>query len=100
MLVSARRWAALAVISILVACAPTPHGDPNPLDGFAQLKPGISTLEDAQAILGPAKSFSDVGRGRVLLQWHQFVFPGVGWLGIVFNGDDHKMLEVSNVIYN
>ncbi len=93
--------ALLIALCILGACAaPSEPLIVNPLNRFTQLKPGISTVDDTQSLLGPAKSYSDVGGGRVLLQWHQETLVGVGWLAIVFSASDHVMLEVMSVTYN
>ena len=61
------RRALLALPIALIAC--TTIGTTFDIERADQLKPGVSTIQDAIQLLGPAKSESTRGDNSKILQW-------------------------------
>jgi hypothetical protein len=70
------------------ALAPDPHR-------FGELVAGVSTRDEAEAILGPPNAFSDI-RGQILLQWIDvYAHPAIH-LAILF-GHGGRMVKIQSV---
>jgi len=89
----------IAVLTFAVASCAT-IGNKFDLDRVDDLKPGISTIADATAILGPPALQSPYSNGSRLLQWHYTqisAFSGLSGadIGILFD-DTGRMIRVTH----
>lgn len=84
-------------VFLLATCAPIPKGDAPDPHRFAELVPGVSTTDEAIAKLGQPRAYSDVGHGRILLQWWDYYSVRPIHLAIAFRADDRRMIEVQSV---
>ena len=91
------RRAVLVLTLLLTSCAPITKGDAPDPHRFGELVPGVSTTSDAIAKLGKPTPFSDVGHGRILLQWMDLQPPNPIHLAITFRADDRRMIEVQHL---
>jgi regulator of RNase E activity RraA len=92
------RAAVLAVcIGVLAACMTV--GTKFDINKVDQLKPGVSTMEDATQLLGPAKAVSTMANNSKLLQWQYVQGTPVGGSGshvaILFDATG-KMVRVTH----
>src|ERR1700687_5068686 len=83
---------------LLIAGCTFQQGHRFDVNAVRQLQPGVTTDQDAIALLGPPAATNNNGDGTQLLQW-QYVYGTTStWVGdehaAILFGPDHKMIKV------
>jgi hypothetical protein len=85
-----------AVILALAGCVE--GGQRFYLSRYTELRPGISTVEDAKALLGPPYAESHLPNMRSMVWTSRYVVDDPHALGLLF-GPDGKMIAVASVVH-
>jgi len=91
------RRVTLVLVLFLTACAaPASRVDAPDPHKFTELVPGVSTVADATAKLGPPNSYSALARGETLLQWIDVYVSSPIHVAILFDAGG-RMIRVQHV---
>lgn len=93
---SAIKTAAAVVVVSLAACASPSRFDLAKVD---QMQSGVTTIAEAEQMLGPATSRSNMADGTTLLQWMKneplFLTPRGAHVAVLF-GRDGRMVRITH----
>lgn len=92
--------ALIAVALSAAACASPPPVDPRHVSRFIELRPGVSMVAEATAIMGEPKSLAQFGNGSTSIVWMEWDGPShLTTVGLLFDsaGKFVRMVTITKI---